>query len=52
MSQEELLNEVREELLRLLRADDWQITETARRDASPILRAVGSLPTDGLLSST
>jgi hypothetical protein len=43
------LDDVRAELLRLLRADDWQITESARRDGGPILRAMGVLPTDGAM---
>lgn len=43
------LDDIRAELLRLLGQDDWQVTESARRDAAPILRAAGVLPTDGAL---
>jgi hypothetical protein len=43
------LDDIRAELLRLLRADDWQITESPRRDGGPILRAMGVLPTDGAM---
>jgi len=45
-SGEESLDDVRDELLRLLKADDWQLTDSARKDAFPILRATGCLPTD------
>src|SRR4051812_49399119 len=45
-SPEESLDDVRDELLRLLRAEDWQLTESARRTAVPVLRAAGCLPTD------
>jgi hypothetical protein len=41
--------EVRDELLRLLDNDDWQITESARSTALPILRAMGRMPTDGAI---
>ena len=43
------LDDVRAELLRLLRQDDWQITESARRAGHPILQAAGFLPTDGAM---
>ena len=43
------LDDIRAELLRLLGEDDWQITESARRDGGPILRAAGFLPTDGAM---
>jgi hypothetical protein len=43
------LDDVRGELLRLLKLDDWQITESARRDGRPILQAAGFLPTDGAM---
>jgi hypothetical protein len=43
------LDDVRAELLRLLGDDDWQITESARRDGGPILRAAGILPADGAI---
>jgi hypothetical protein len=43
------LDAIRVELLRLLGEDDWQITESARRDGGPILRAAGILPTDGAM---
>jgi hypothetical protein len=43
------LDDVRAELLRLLRADDWKLTESARRDGGPILRAMGVLPTEGAM---
>jgi hypothetical protein len=43
------LDDVRKELLRLLGEDDWQITDSARRDGNPILRAAGLLPTDGAI---
>ncbi len=43
---EDSLDDVRDELLRLLKADDWQLTESARRTAFPFLRATGCLPTD------
>jgi len=45
-SPEESLSDVRDELLRLLRANDWQLTESARKTSVPILRATGCLPTD------
>ena len=40
---------VRDELIRLLENDDWEVTETARATANPILRAMGQLPTDGAI---
>lgn len=43
------LDDVRAELLRLLKRDDWQITESARRDGRPILQAAGFFPTDGAM---
>jgi hypothetical protein len=43
------LDDVRAELLRLFKEDDWQITESARRDGRPILQAAGFLPTDGAM---
>lgn len=48
-SREGSLDEVRAELLRLLKEDDWQITESARRDGRPLLQAAGFLPTDGAM---
>ncbi len=48
-SEEGSLDDVRAELLRLLKQDDWQITESARRDGRPILQAAGFLPTDGAM---
>lgn len=48
-SEEGSLEDVQEELLRLLKEDDWQITESARRDGRPILQAAGFLPTDGAM---
>jgi hypothetical protein len=40
---------IREELLRLLDNDDWQVTESARRAAFPILRGMGRVATDGAI---
>jgi hypothetical protein len=48
-SEEDSLDDVRAKLLRLLQQDDWQITESARRDGRPILQAAGFLPTDGAI---
>jgi hypothetical protein len=48
-SEEDSLDDVRAELLRLLKQDDWQITESARRDGRPLLQAAGFLPTDGAM---
>ncbi|HVS37176.1 MAG TPA: hypothetical protein VMS17_16560 [Gemmataceae bacterium] len=41
--------EVRDELLRLLDNDDWQVTESARSTAYPILRTMGRMPSDGAI---
>jgi hypothetical protein len=48
-SEEGSLDDVRAEFLRLLTEDDWQITESARRDGRPILQEAGFLPTDGAM---
>lgn len=48
-SEESSLDDVRKKLLDLLDQDDWQITESARRDGRPILQAAGFLPTDGAM---
>jgi hypothetical protein len=49
-SEEGSLDDVRAELLRLLKQDDWQIVETtARKPGRPILQAAGLLPTDGAM---
>lgn len=49
-SEEGSLDDVRAELLRLLKQDDWQITEEkARKPGRPILQAAGFLPTDGAM---
>jgi hypothetical protein len=42
----ESLDAVRAKMIRLLEADDWQITESARRDGYPILHAAGIWATD------
>jgi hypothetical protein len=49
VSEESSLDEARTELLRLLHQDDWQITESARRDGRPLLQAAGFLATDGAM---
>lgn len=49
-SEEGSLDDVRAELLRLLKQGDWQITEEkARKPGRPILQAAGFLPTDGAM---
>jgi hypothetical protein len=40
---------VRDELIRLLDNDDWQIMGSARATAYPILRAMGQMATDGAI---
>ncbi len=40
---------VRDELLRLLDNDDWQVTGSARIAAYPILRAMGRMPSDAAI---
>ena len=41
--------EVRAELIRFLKNADWQVTESARVTAYPLLRAVGQRPTDAAI---
>jgi hypothetical protein len=48
-SGEDPLDEIRNELLRLLAADDWQVTDSARTTAFPLLRAAGLMPTDATI---